>query len=378
MERLSFLENEFSHLVGILPSLVKGLKKAIALYQIGDQWYSQELVDNEMLERTVLTDPELVERLKAFCTTRKQYIWLAEDDLPFDPKSASVLQLQLTQETERSTLVLFLEKDETHAKDLLFIYLDPDYNYFGLRKKAHLSNQEKAILANVLWNAVSTIRKQGKSDKELYSGIIEFKKYTENESRDIRSELERERSARGESLLEYCNILLDKWRLKLDIDIRLTNRAYDKIKWEAKSFKQLEYSLEKSIQIAFNLRLNPEDAIVLDDFEITLTDRKVSIDIQEDKPVVGRLEATRNLLDKYEKSAQLVKEAGERVLGKTVGQYCQPSISNAAITDAVKNHRDRIIQLLQMYPDNWLIIRKEFKTITNLLLPPKIIEKKAG
>lgn len=375
MQKLSFLESRFTSLVNLLPSLVKGLQKATALYEEDGKWFRLSISGNELQDKEYIQDEELIERLLPFCTTRKQFIWLAEEDLPFETRSGNVLQLQLTQETERGILVFFLEKPDTHQKDLLFLYFNPDQSYFGLRKKSGLSTQEKSIVAHVLWNSIQTVSELKQSDYQLYSEIIEYKRQTESEARATRAQLEKERSARGDSLVEYTNILLEKWQKELKTEIKITQRGYDKIKREAKSFKSLEYSLEKSIRIAYNLRISESEAVLLDDLEITLAERQISVDNQSTKPVLGRLESTRNLLDKYEISAQKVKEAGERVLGKTVGQYCTPPISNAAITDAVKNHRDRIKQLLSTYPDNWPIIRTEFKTITNLLLPEKSLDR---
>jgi hypothetical protein len=378
MQKLSFLQSEYAQLVSLLPSLVKGLQKATCIYESDGKWFQQSMIKEELQELQPIDDNLFLERILSFSTTKKQFIWLAEDDLPFEHRSSSVLQLQLTQETERSVLVFYLEKANTYQKDLLFLYFNPDANYFGLRKKSNLSTQEKTILGHVLWNALIAFKEQNRTDFELFREIVDFKKRSESDIQGVRSQLEKERNARGESLVEYANIVLESWANKLGINITLTTRAYDKIKQQAKSFKQLEMALEKSIRIAINLVLSEAESILLDDFEISLEERILTTDKKEVKPLLGRLESTQNLLDKYENSAQLAKEAGERVLGKTVGQFCQPPISNAAITDAVKNHRDRIIRLLESYPDRWPIIRTEFKTITNLQLPLKSIEKKAG
>lgn len=378
MQKLSFLQSEYAQLVRLLPVLVRGLQKATCIYELDGGWYQQSIQDTQLEDADRIEDEELIDRILSFCTTKKQFIWLAEDDLPFETKASSVLQLQLTQETERSILVFYLEKPGTYQKDLLFLYLNPDANYFGLRKKSNLSTQEKTVIAHVLWNALIAFKEQNSTDYQLFKEIVDFKKRSEADVRAVRSQLEKERNARGDSLIEYANIVLERHSKSLGLDIRLSNRAFDKIKREAKSFKQLESALEKSIRIAINLVLDNSKTILLDDFEIALDERVLITEKEEVKPSLGRLESTQNLLDKYEKSAKLAKESGDRVLGKTVGQYCNPSISNAAITDAVKNHKDRIRKLLETYPDRWPIIRTEFKTITNLLLPEKTLEKKAG
>jgi hypothetical protein len=378
MQKLSFLQPHYQQLLELLPELVKGLQKASCIYEKDETTFRLTINNGVMQEVEVLEGQDLLDRLLSFSTTKKQFIWLSEEDLPFDKKSSSVLQLQLSQETERSVLVFYIEKPDTHRKDLVLLYFNEDSNYFGLRKKASLSTQEKSILAQILWNTINTLKKQHSKDYQLYREILDHKKGGESEAKAIRSQLEKEQSARGESLTEYTDIVLDKWRTDLSIDIRLTSRAYKKIQKEAKSFKQLELSLQKSIRVATNTNFSDAKILLLDDFEITLSEVALSADKQIDKPLLGRLEATKNLLDKYEISARKVTESGNRVLGKTVGQYCQPPISNAAITDAVKNHKERIIRLLETYPDYWPIIRHDFKTITNLLLPEKTIEKKSA
>ena len=82
---------------------------------------------------------------------------------------------------------------------------------------------------------------------------------------------------------------------------------------------------------------------------------------------ISRLELKGKLLDRYEKSAEIVQQKNQSIIGKHIGANCSPSVSNASITDALNKHAKKMYELFSRYPDKWPIIRTEFRSVANII-----------
>jgi len=63
------------------------------------------------------------------------------------------------------------------------------------------------------------------------------------------------------------------------------------------------------------------------------------------------------LVDRIAEAADISKASAGRALDAALD----------AITDSLKNHRKRIVELLHKHPGKWPTIRSEFKPVLNLL-----------
>ncbi|HRY98937.1 MAG TPA: hypothetical protein P5550_07750, partial [Bacteroidales bacterium] len=61
------------------------------------------------------------------------------------------------------------------------------------------------------------------------------------------------------------------------------------------------------------------------------------------------------------------EQSSRKLTSANVGRLCPTPISAPAISDSIRNHRDRIISLLSRHPERWPLIRRRFRPITNIL-----------
>ena len=106
----------------------------------------------------------------------------------------------------------------------------------------------------------------------------------------------------------------------------------------------------------------PRRGILRDQFS-----EEKSLAENQEEEVEIRYRNTKRFLDRYEQAAALLKKQNKPITGANIGEACTPSISHAAISDVLKKHRNKIISLLQKYPDKWTVLRTEFRPVKNLL-----------
>jgi hypothetical protein len=63
----------------------------------------------------------------------------------------------------------------------------------------------------------------------------------------------------------------------------------------------------------------------------------------------------------------LLLSKNSKITGFNIGDNCKPKVSPAAISDILKKHQKKIVLLLEQHPDNWSIIRNNFKPVRNIL-----------
>jgi hypothetical protein len=68
-----------------------------------------------------------------------------------------------------------------------------------------------------------------------------------------------------------------------------------------------------------------------------------------------------------EEAANIVLKQKKPLIGTNVGKAFEKPITAPAISDALKNHRKTIKDLINENPQRWTLIRNEFKPLINLL-----------
>ncbi|MCC6720575.1 MAG: hypothetical protein IT243_00105 [Bacteroidia bacterium] len=96
-----------------------------------------------------------------------------------------------------------------------------------------------------------------------------------------------------------------------------------------------------------------------------LNDVKAEISSKNNKP--ANTNKTEVMLDKYESVAEILISKNLSVLGKNIALHCTPPISPPALTDSINKHKKRIIYCLNNYPSRWILLRKHYKPIKNLI-----------
>ncbi len=290
--------------------------------------------------------------------------WYALQDTPFDTRTA-IGQTSLEMELKKDYLFIKgIESGESRIH--LLIQLKP----FGPNKNTYLlADQKKQFEINIR-GTISQLLKLIKNDKTIISSIAKTKLISQNELEENRALLQKQSRNYEIAITQFIQLIINKLEEKYGIKIRLTNAFIDALKNHHESFENLESNLDKHIQVELNLAIaQGETEISLSPLHLNNLEVKAKrrINAKDESLSLGRLAKTYKLLDRYEAAAKLVDDKGLSVIGKHIGSHCVPSVSNASITDALNKQAKKVYDLLEKYPDRWVIIRQEFKSISNVM-----------
>jgi len=371
VERLSFLYHPIEHLCNSIPQLFPQCKKYSACWtnRIG-QTIISHISDKSSLQHLVQPGDKEIQSLLPFRQSDKRKQWITEDEDPLQVRNSTIVQLDLSKELERNILLLTFSSPFTNLRDVILLYLDSSISQFGItRNNRGLRQEDRMIISSLIVQACDTLISIQSQDQQLFAPLSTMKSHLQHEMQTLQNELDNKDRTLAKGLEDYTDHILEKLAKRFKIEIKLTKRAYDKIGQFDGKFADLELSLQESVSIAVNSCIIWENEIILDESDLFLrkelaTNKEV---LKDSSPAVGRLTKTHQLLDKYEEAARQAQRGGDPIIGRIIGNYCNPSISNAAITDSLNNHKDRIWELMAKYPEKWPIIRNNFRSIINLI-----------
>lgn len=119
-------------------------------------------------------------------------------------------------------------------------------------------------------------------------------------------------------------------------------------------------SLDDFIQLSQSLNLTLHNySVVPEDLSPTPIKRLAVLN-----PI--KVEKVSLLLTRYERAAEQLHRNNLDINGKNIAAFLSPPVSPAAITDALKKNRKKIISLLLEHPHEWILIRKNLKALRDL------------
>jgi hypothetical protein len=300
--------------------------------------------------------------LEAFRMQRPRFSWMDKHLFTSINKEN---QLKIQGEFENHTLLIRFPNSGDGLSDLFMIYFKNEDHVFTISsKKQKLSTELKKSLASVYVRSLDTIKKQIESDSEIHQIIGSFTK--QNQSID-EEKSEAAKTFKSEQIKFYKSVA-ERFTKKID-----KHKEYS-IKWSYESIEylvtnyndieELEKIIERALIIAINSSLSNE-IIILPSYLKSFDSRKNRIN-KEEIPI--RYQRTYSILDRYEEAALLVIKNKTSLTGAHLGESLNPSISAAAISDAIRKHSSKIIHLLQSHPGRWKAIRSHFRPIQNKLI----------
>ena len=318
-------------------------------------------IETEKGEFTKKTPPILASYL-----TKATTGWYAKSETPFS-NSKQLGQTLLEMELDRD--FLFIKGFQSEDADLFFLI---QFKPFGLSKNQYLLAGEKKLLEHCVRGFITELLSQKAGDKLILQQLAKSNELIKSEVHTYKQQLDYQSKNFEIAVTQFIQLIVNKLQTKYGVTIRLSKEFIDNLKSYTQPFEQLEENLEKHVQIELNL------ALIQGENEITLTAThlkdlsrtKPSVQMQanEDNPLnLGRYAKTYKLLSRYEQAAEVAKQQGLSIIGKNIGSACTPSVSNASITDALNKHAKKIFELFGRYPDNWPIIRSEFRSIANII-----------
>lgn len=290
--------------------------------------------------------------------------WYAKHETPIAYKK-SIGQISLEGELQRDCLLI---KQLIAGKDHLSLLLE--FSPFALGTTPYMSSAEKKVIEQSVNGLLKTFLLTHDEDKQILKQIAFSNDKLQLELQDLRDQLEKRNAQFETSLQQLLELVLSKFSKQFGIKINYSPDFIKSVMKYKGSFDDLEQHLSKQIEIEANLiLLKEEDEVWLNSAHLSsLKSVKQPNVISTNIPIqLGRLAKAHSLLDRYESSAEKLHQLGIQIIGKHIGAYCDPAISNAAITDALSKNAKKIYELFEKYPERWPIIRAEFRSIANII-----------
>ncbi len=356
----------------LISSLVPGLDKILTVYHC---------IDINDLKATLISDPELneVEEIiipeKSFfeelMVKKHTFSWHQKDELPFHIPKSIDKQVDMFAFKDVVLIIRILSQKE-NLYDLLFLYFKENVNYFGFRKgNKALDLENKTIIGTILYNTINTILKKDGEDSYTYTEdktvIQSIIKRVRDQRKEYHSTLEKYKR----SIVDLSKKYLSEISGSRDIEFILTDRAIIELKSYSGDISKLKQIIETAAYEAEVLNYNTDvQQVKVDEYFLDLkSEDEYPVAILDiDTKSEDRYYKTRALLDKLEAAVIKLKDKNINITGTNVGKVCPIPITAPAITDALRKHRKKILQLIQDNPDNWSLLRKEFRPLQNILV----------
>ena len=377
MERVfSYSEKPILFILNLLPSLLPGIEKVIAVYYSPESGsVTSEMIRNENGEYIpesfhVSDTPSVFNRLRL---DNAPYLWLRKEDLLFEIKTKEKVQLEIFNELSNNILLIRIPNTSDQRNDLLFIYFNQDLSNFGtVNPKKILSTDNKTIIAHVVRNSILAFLKNLQSDKELSATLHENTRALIRERNLLREELGVTREKYRDGLVRLSNSYLADLSINTGTNYRLSESAVKKIREFEDDIDTLKPVIGQAARYAetMNLEETPGN-VLISDFHLVIEGKTIQRPKEAIAESVGDVPAkyikTVMLLDKLENAALHVKSKNKLLTGANIGNEFPTPVSPPAITDALKKHKQKILFLFQEYPGRWEIIRSEFRPVQNIL-----------
>ncbi|MDP4281026.1 MAG: hypothetical protein Q8867_02650 [Bacteroidota bacterium] len=371
-----------------IPSILPGIEKAITIFYSPE---NQKLLSHSLVKEKEEYIPGEVNIessltiLSRFRSETAPFTWLKKDDLPFDVKSVSKVEMTIFSELSNNILLIRIPNNFDALNDLFFIYLNQDLSNFGtVNSNQLLTTENKKIIGSILRNSLMTLLSNICNDKEQFAILQENTQLILRENDQKRNETAGIKEKYKDSMVHLSLEYLKEISASDGIRYRLTEQAVEKIKNFQGDIRVIKPVIEKAARISgcYNISPNPDhrniehsasdsNVIYIDHYHIVFQDikeKKVPESIPEPAGEVPvRYVRTMALLDKLENAAVHLKSKNKMLTSANLGNEFPTPVSPPAITDSLKKHRSKILYLFKEYPNRWGTIRSEFRPVQNIL-----------
>jgi hypothetical protein len=312
--------------------------------------------------------------LQRYMEEKSPFSWLSIQSLPFDiTKETDKLSIDIFSELQNIVLLIRVPDELNLLNDLVFLFLNENPSNFGVTNTVNpLTTDNKSIIAFLLFNMIKTFINEQNEDREILKLANLRTRQVIAATETLKQELERTKDNYGLSLVKLCQNYLQEWSVRNRKKYVLSTDALEKIKKYKGDLKSLDKIIGETISYVDNLYFGMQGEIEITEWHIhfeVLGDEKT-----EPRTMVAKEDKyakTIALLDKLERAALQVKSKRLKLTGTNVGAACPTPISAPAISDALYNHRMKIKNLINIYPENWETIKMEFRPVMNILKEDK-------
>jgi len=377
---MSFLLNKepFKKLIDNAYSLMPGLSKCVAIYYSPNNKSLLALKNihpSENLKYDELEINELLTKnIEKYRNEKSSFLWLRKNEIPFETNHDGIIDMDMFSELNANVLMVCIPNKFDNKKDLIFCYFSDNFGSFKMSDSSKpLTSDNKSIIGTIFSNTLKSILNIFYNEEDE---ISQFK----NQTKEIISGISQQNTSLKQVLAEkdndiigYCNKILNS-EFNNVVQFKLSSSLIEKLKNYKGNFDSIQPSIIKAAEFVVSLENNPtRKTLIIEDYHVNFSNITTIHKTEEVSESIysARYAKTIKLLDKLEFAAHKVINEEKLLTSINVGQAFEQPISAPAISDALKKHKSKIITLLSNYPENWRLIRKEFRPLINLLSPSK-------
>lgn len=366
MYSFSFVQHPIRLLIQDHSRIFLGANKLIAIYCSNQAGNIESIVKNEGSEE-LLNISQVTSSIDELRSGLVDFVWMEESSLPFKVKQKGIYQKEIFDEINKTVLMVRVPSEYDEKSDLLFLYFDKNLSSVTLseNKSITLKGDTKSVIAYTIFNSILSIVSDAKGNKEALvqqytpatQAIIES-----NKSLNLR--LKNYESNSNNAFIKIYKSLFDRYIGTTTCTITFSNLAISKLTELSSEIDKLELVIKNTVAYLQTLYLHELPPVLeIEDYHINSNIFK-----EEHSKAADRYSKTISLLDGLNEAVKLVMVQNQNPTGKSVGAAMAKPVSAPAISDALKNHKSKILSLLDQYPNRWTDLRQFFKPLQNISL----------
>lgn len=316
---------------------------------------------------------EVLDNLKSFREKATPISWFHHEDIPFKVEKRTDRKIEVFEELENTVLLLRFGNDTDGKSDLLFYYFNGDTSNFGVSlDNRALTTELKSIISHILYHAVKSQIREHKENQEKLKLLNQTTRYALNENKELKAELENTHQRYRQSLADLCLQYVKEISEAYNTIFKLSPAALDKLINYKGDINYIRPIIEQAAFFASTVHIDEaREEITIEDSYINTDSIAVKESAQKSDKNLSireqRYTKTRTILDDMEQAALRLQEQNQKLTSNNLARSLSHPKSAAAISDQLNKHRDRIIKLFDEHPDEWALIRKNFRPIQNIM-----------
>jgi len=377
-ENFSFSVSDIEYIISNTDKIVKGISKVMAIFYSAKANAVKAIeIEKPFMPRNFSDIPfDEAKTMEEIETLRNdqpmEYFWYTSQDVPLEQKTTNIKQLDVFDENDRHILLVTVKNENDKKNDLIYYYFNKNLgNFMPSDTETPMDQNNKTIIGIMMYRVVNMMAEKCRNDRKV---LISMNK----DVRKIVSSLRNKEEMNEKHLNLITNHVADilaELSLKSErYSYMLSEKAINKLKNYKGDLKSLNKIVRHAVRFATNLNVD------ITDEPIRIQDFHLDFDMMDSEgglpqPSVKMEESKYNKpiawLDRLEAAAQILTKSKLPVTGPNLGKNCQPSITAAAISEFMHKNYSKIKTVLETNPDNWPIVRYEFKPLTVFLIPTK-------
>jgi len=353
--------------------LLPGLKQV-------DLLYFDRKEDAVMLKRIKAQDNMELQSIKISSAERQQCYqfrnrsrnteWYDPAELPWALEKKTFSTAEIFDEILKSVLCVSFPSTVDQYWNVFVFYFRSNASDFGpVSKDRVLETNQKIIIERLLYSSLKSILESYKRNE---NALVEYNDNIEQllmvQGYKLQEKVESIKTL--EKVIDTVLIsLIDEIKEDGDV-VRIAEDAKKLLRLHLGDMgfvkNVLQYALNFAKTLAFG-RVDKE--IVLEEDYFDSLKEKIVVKTEVKTPQADAYSVhtkTYRFLDDLEQAAKNLSARGMKPTSSNVGSMLANPITAAAISDKLKNHSHKINLLLSQYPDNWSMIRYQFKPLVNI------------